>query len=108
MARAIETEKAALSATAKQGRLRSPLLEKRARPARPGATKFDVAATVIRVPRAILQELDELAKAEGITRNRLVLAALDELLTARGRPTAADLAPWLPDYLDRRGQPDRE
>lgn len=94
------------STPTKQSRLRSPLLEKLPRLARPSASKFDVAQTVIRVPRAMLQELDELARADGFTRNRLVLAALDEFLTARGRPNAADLAPWLPDYLDRRGQLD--
>ena len=93
---------------ARQSRLRSPLLEKRPRPARPSASKFDVAPTVIRVPREMLQELDELARADGFTRNRLVLAALDEFLTARGRPNAAELAPWLSDYLDRRGRDESE
>jgi hypothetical protein len=57
------------------------------------AQGLGISSTPLRIPSAVLNELAELAKAKGISRNQLLLAFIDAGLRLEGRPSIEELAP---------------
>jgi hypothetical protein len=65
-----------------------------------------VRATPLRLPHEALEELSELARAEGVSRNVLICQLIDSGLRAFGCRSVTEIAPWFVDHLrrDRDGQ----
>jgi hypothetical protein len=70
------------------------------------AQELAIASTPLRIPGAVLNELSELARAKGISRNQLMLAFIDAGLRLEGRPSVEELAPGTTEWVrgERRWQ----
>ena len=56
--------------------------------------------TTVHIPAALLKSVDRLARALGVSRNRLIVRALEQAVEERSR--------WSPELLERLRNVDRE
>jgi hypothetical protein len=55
----------------------------------------------LRLPKAAVRELHDLARSRGISVNELAATFIDEGLIREGRSSIAETAPWFASYLRR-------
>lgn len=78
------------------------LQEQLAHKGRKQESDFDIARLTLRLPRAALRELRDLANSRSISVNELVAIFIDQGLVTEGRPSIAESAPWFAGYLQRK------
>ncbi len=61
----------------------------------------------LRLPKAVVRELRDLAQSRGSSVNEFVATLIDEGLVREGRPSIAEVAPWFAGYLRRAADPRR-